>query len=176
MAIRRGQRSVGFGSRDRRAPRQELVLEGGECGTVGLPPRPNHHIHRRQRSHELPAPLLPEPARLTIAGHRGGLELRYDQSHPRMARLVVDPQHLEMVQPPPPSVLLHSVKLRGTSQPARARKTLVRRQRPPCFEGIFTVRRLRPFFLRRESTSRPQRSAIRARKPCRLTRFRLRGR
>jgi hypothetical protein len=39
-----------------------------------------------------------------------------------------------------------------------------------------TVRRFRPFLRRRDSTARPQRVAIRARKPCLLRRRLLRGR
>ena len=49
------------------------------------------------------------------------------------------------------------------------------RQEPPCFEGIETVSCLRPFFRRRDRTARPQRVAIRARKPCLLIRRRFRG-
>ena len=43
-------------------------------------------------------------------------------------------------------------------------------------DGSRTVRRLRPFFLRRLSTSRPHRVAIRARKPCVRMRRLFRGR
>jgi hypothetical protein len=43
-------------------------------------------------------------------------------------------------------------------------------------EGSLMARRLRPFFRRRLMISRPQRVAIRARKPCRLLRRRLCGR
>src|SRR5215213_673792 len=50
------------------------------------------------------------------------------------------------------------------------------RQEPPCFDGIETVSCLRPFLRRRDRTARPQRVAIRARKPCLLIRRLLRGR
>ena len=55
----------------------------------------------------------------------------------------------------------------------QARRT---RQEPPCFDGIETVSCFRPFLRRRDSTARPQRVAIRARKPCLLIRRLLRGR
>ena len=64
----------------------------------------------------------------------------------------------------------------GPREPRAASETLVRRQRPPCFEGSRTVRRFRPFLRRRDSTARPQRVAIRARNPCLLMRRLLRGR
>jgi hypothetical protein len=43
-------------------------------------------------------------------------------------------------------------------------------------DGIWTVRRLRPFLRRRDSTARPQRVFMRCRNPCLRTRLRLRGR
>jgi hypothetical protein len=55
----------------------------------------------------------------------------------------------------------------------QARRT---RQDPPCFDGSETVSRFRPFFRRRDRTARPQRVAMRARKPCLLIRRLLRGR
>ncbi len=63
----------------------------------------------------------------------------------------------------------------------RARETMVSRQarrwrqEPPCLEGSDTVSRFRPFFRLRDSTARPQRVAMRARKPCLLMRRLLRG-
>src|SRR5438128_4127125 len=56
----------------------------------------------------------------------------------------------------------------------RGYRSLVYRLR--CLDGRRTTRRLRPFFRRRDSVARPQTVFIRARKPCLLTRRRLRGR
>jgi hypothetical protein len=61
-------------------------------------------------------------------------------------------------------------------EPAGSRQTRRWRQEPPCFDGSETVSRLRPFFRLRDSTARPQRVAIRARKPCLLMRRLFRGR
>ena len=63
-------------------------------------------------------------------------------------------------------------RARETVVPRQARRW---RQEPPCFEGSDTVNRLRPFFRLRESTARPHRVAMRARKPCLLMRRLLRG-
>ena len=65
--------------------------------------------------------------------------------------------------------------VRAPGQPFGSLQILFPRQEPPCFDGTETVNRFRPFFRRRESTSRPQRVAIRARKPCLLIRRRFRG-
>ncbi len=61
-------------------------------------------------------------------------------------------------------------------EPVGSREARRWRQEPPCFDGNETVRRLRPFFRRRDSTARPQRVAIRARNPCLLMRRLFRGR
>src|SRR5262249_51633429 len=131
---------------------------------------------RRDRLHQLAPPQLFEAPAQTIAGHPGGLELWNDESHPRMARWIVCPHYVEMAEPFSLSRLQYSGELGHAREPSRAQPALVYRQRPPCFEGTLIVRRLRPFLRRRDSTSRPQRSAMRARKPCRLSRLRLRGR
>jgi hypothetical protein len=103
------------------------------------------------------------------------LELRNNKSHPGVARLSVRPPHIQKSEPKPPSMLVNPLKLCGSVQPLHAGEALSR-QRPPCFEGVFTVRRLRPFFRRLDNVSRPHRSAIRARNPCLFRRLRLRGR
>ena len=64
----------------------------------------------------------------------------------------------------------------GPREPSAAPETLVRRQRPPCFDGTRTVSCFRPFLRRRDRTARPHRVAMRARNPCLLTRRLLRGR
>jgi hypothetical protein len=82
-----------------------------------------------------------------------------------MAHLVFSPKHIEVWQPPPTPPFLHSPQLRSPSQPEVAWQPLPFRQLPPCLFGTRTVSRFRPFLRRRDSTSRPQRSAIRARNP-----------
>lgn len=61
-------------------------------------------------------------------------------------------------------------------EPGGPREACLRRQEPPCFDGSETVSWFRPFFRRRDNTARPQRVAIRARKPWRLIRRLFRGR
>ncbi len=176
IAATRGQRSgEPIASACAGAPREERVAQRIEAGLVGDPAGSNDHVPGRDRLHQLPSPQFSEPPAQTIAGHRAGLELRNDESHPRMARLIVRPPHIEKSEGSAVARPLHSLEVRFPMQSGRARKPLVR-QRPPCFEGTFTVRRLRPFFRRRDNTSRPHRSAIRARKPCLFRRLRLRGR
>ena len=159
-----------------RAPGTQFVTECIESGCVRFSPCADYYIPCRQRFHQLPAPHFLEAPAQTIAGHPGGLELWNDESHPRMARWIFCPHHVEMAEPPPSSRSQHSRELGHAREPTRAQPALVCRQRPPCFEGTLIVKRLRPFLRRRDSTSRPQRSAMRARKPCRLSRLRLRGR
>lgn len=81
-----------------------------------------------------------------------------------------------MPRPASPSSFQTPPEIGRMGQSVGAWQPLGRRYRPPCLEPSFTVSRLRPFFRRRESVARPQRVAIRARKPCLLIRRRLRGR
>ena len=68
------------------------------------------------------------------------------------------------------------MNVRRAREPMGAWQARRGHQEPPCFDGNDTVKRLRPFFRRRESTARPQRVAIRARNPCLLIRRLFRGR
>ena len=81
-----------------------------------------------------------------------------------------------MPRPPAATLLQTALEIDRARQAMGPRQPLRGRYRPPCFDAIFTVSRLRPFLRRRESVARPQRVDIRARKPCLLTRRRLRGR
>src|SRR4029079_15870754 len=136
MTARRGHCVSGTTASHRhRAPAEQLVAQPAALGLGGFPESAAHHIPCRYRSHQVPAPHFLEPPTQTIAGHPGGLELRYDESHPRMARLIVCPQHLEVPEPPPPSGSLHPFQLHRANQPARTGKLLASRQRPPCLEG-----------------------------------------
>ena len=69
-----------------------------------------------------------------------------------------------------------AVNVRRAREPMGPRQPRRWRQEPPCLLGSETVSRFRPFFRLRESTARPQRVAIRARKPCLLIRRLFRGR
>ena len=92
MAARRGQREIGCtGSPEARAPRQQLALERREARSIRLASRADDYVPRRHARHQLPAPDFPQPSPQTVAGHRGGLKLRNDQSHPGVARLIVCP-------------------------------------------------------------------------------------
>jgi hypothetical protein len=81
-----------------------------------------------------------------------------------------------VAEPPAPALLKSSPDIGGRNEPVRARVALPPRQDPPCLFGIRTVRTFRPFFRRRDSTARPHRVDIRARKPWVLIRRLLRGR
>lgn len=125
---------------------------------------------------QLAAPDFLEPAAETIAGHPGGLKFGNDQSHPWVARRIVRPDHVEMLETAAPAFGEAAANVGRAREPVGSRKARRLRQEPPCFEGSDTVRRFRPFLRRRDSTARPQRDAIRARNPCLLIRRLLRGR
>lgn len=81
-----------------------------------------------------------------------------------------------MPEPPPPPGGEAPANVSGPPEPSGPGETLRRRQALPCLDGSDTVRRLRPFFRRRDNTARPQRVAMRARNPCLAIRRLLRGR
>jgi len=81
-----------------------------------------------------------------------------------------------MLEPAAPAMGEAAANIRRAREPVGSRQARRTRQEPPCFDGSETVSCLRPFFLRRERTARPQRVAIRARNPCLLIRRLLRGR
>ena len=125
---------------------------------------------------QLDPPDLPEPATETIAGHRGRPKLRNDQSHPRVARRVVHPDHVQVLEAATPSSREAAANVGRSGEPVGSRQARRRRQEPPCFDGSETVSCFRPFLRRRDSTARPQRLAMRALNPCLLIRRLLRGR
>ena len=157
-------------------PRQKLGPKLREGSSVSLPAGPDDQVPRRLDRLQLDPPDLLEPPPETIAGHRGGLELRNDQSHARMARRVVGPDHVQMLEPATPAPTEAAANVGRPREPMGPRQARRRRQEPPCFDGRETVSRLRPFLRRRESTARPQREAMRARNPCLLMRRLFRGR
>src|SRR5690606_27388968 len=158
------------------APGHELTPELGKRGVISLPPGPDDEIGWGLDRPDLAAPDFPEPPPQTIAGHRGRPELRNDQSHARMARWIVGPDHIEMLDPPAPASSEAVADVRGPREPVGPREALRWRQKLPCFDGSETTSRFRPFFRRRDNTARPQRSAMRARNPCFAIRRLLRGR
>jgi hypothetical protein len=157
-------------------PKPHLALERLEPGAVGFPASAHHEITGGELRLEVPPPNFLELPSQTITGHRTGLKLGNNQSDPRVTRCVVQPDHVEVLGSLPASFGETATKVRCSSESSDSREPLTRRQRPPCFEGMRTVRRFRPFLRRRDSTARPQRVAIRARKPCLLRRRLLRGR
>ena len=125
---------------------------------------------------ELEPPDLAQAAAQTVAGHSGRLKLRNDQSHPRVARRVIHPDHVQMLEAAAASLRQAPPNVRRAREPVGSREARRGRQEPPCFDGSETVSCFRPFFRRRERTARPHRVAMRARKPCLLIRRLLRGR
>src|SRR5690606_29998923 len=117
----------------------------------------------------------------------GGRSLvaRHDHAHPGISHGGRGVQDVQVGRPAPLPPLKQRTDLLATRDPPRARQplppTLIARRcchLPPefYFEPTATTSRLRPFFRRRLSTSRPARVLIRARNPCLLRRFRFRGR
>lgn len=164
------------GTEDGLAPREQLAPECVEAGVIGLAPCPDDQIPGRLSLLNLPAPQFPQPPPETIAGHRGRLVLGDDESHPRLARLIVHPDHVQVFEAAAAALCQAASDIGRPREPVSPRQPSRTRQEPPCFDGSETVSRLRPFLRRRESTARPHRVAIRARNPCLLIRRLLRGR
>src|SRR3954447_24689354 len=99
-----------------------------------------------------------------------------NESHPRLARGIVDPDHIQVLEAATSAVGEAAANIGRAREPVGSRHARRWRQEPPCFDGSETVSRLRPFFLRRDNTARPHRVAIRARNPCLLMRRLFRGR
>jgi hypothetical protein len=93
-----------------------------------------------------------------------------------MARVITYPEYVEVGPAGTTSGHEYAANLSGVTQSARARKALVADQMRACFEPRETVSRFRPFFRRRDSTARPQRSDMRNRNPCLAIRRLFRGR
>ncbi len=158
------------------APGKDLGLEHIEAGGVRFPACSDNQIPGRLPALDFSPPDLAQAPPQTIAGHRGGLKLGDNQSHPWLARQVVHPNHIQMLETAAPSMGEATANVRRAYEPMGSRQARRTRQEPPCFDGIETVSCFRPFLRRRESTARPQRVAIRARNPCLLIRRLLRGR
>ena len=158
------------------SPGHHLIAKGLERGSVRLSARANDQVPRRLVRLQLDSPDLPQSAPEMIAGHSGRLKFRNDQSHPRVARRVVHPDHVQVLEATAPSSHEASANVGRAGEPMSSRQARRRRQEPPCFDGSAIVSCFRPFLRRRESTARPQRVAIRARNPCLLIRRLLRGR
>jgi hypothetical protein len=169
------RRHRSLGREHRFAPTQELRPEPIEARGVGLATGLDDQIPRRLPRLDVAAPDLPQPPPQTIAGHRGRLEFRDDESHPRLARLIVHPDHVQVLEAAAAAMGETAANVGRAREPMSSRKARRWRQDPPCFDGSDTVSRFRPFFRRRESTARPQRVAIRARNPCLLIRRLFRG-
>ena len=92
-----------------------------------------------------------------------------------MARIILGPDDFKMFRPVAFTQRQAPADVRAPGEPSGPLQVLASRQEPPCFDGRETVNRFRPFLRRRDSTSRPQRVAMRARKPCLLIRRRFRG-
>jgi hypothetical protein len=157
------------------APGEQLRPKRLEVGSIRLAPRPDDHVAVWLLGLNLSSPDFPEPPAQAIPGHRRGLEFRDDESHAGLTQSIVHPDHVQVLEPAAAAMVETAANVgraRETMVPRQARRW---RQEPPCFEGSDTVSRLRPFFRLRDSTARPHRVAMRARKPCLLMRRLLRG-
>jgi hypothetical protein len=90
--------------------------------------------------------------------------------------MIVHPDQVQVLEAAARALSEAAANVGRAREPVGPREARRWRQEPPCFDGNETVRRLRPFFRRRDSTARPQRVAIRARNPCLLIRRLFRGR
>lgn len=157
-------------------PPQQVGPKLRKTGPIRLPTNADHYVPIWNNNTDFPPPQLPEPTLQTIAGHRRLPEPRYDQSQTGVARCSGRPMDVQCCPANPASRAQDPPHLRPRHQPARAPKALGAGQTRACFEPMETVSRFRPFFRRRDSTARPQRSAIRFRKPCLAIRRLFRGR
>jgi hypothetical protein len=174
-----GQQQQGHGGspgEHRCAPAEQLISEGVECRVVGPRSGLYDHVPRWLSRLDLESPDFTQPAPETIAGHRGRLVLGDYQSHPWLARLVVNPEYVHVLEAAAPALSETAANVRRAREPMCSRQARRWRQEPPCFDGSETVSSFRTFFRRRDRTARPQRVAMRARKPCLLIRRLLRGR
>jgi len=157
-------------------PVEQIRPKRGKGSPVRFPPGSDDEVPRRLVGLQLLSPDLAQLPAQTIAGHRGRLKFRNDQSHPRVARRVVRPNHVQILETAAPALGQAAAKIGRAREPMSSRQARRCRQEPPCFEGSEMASFFRPFLRRRESTARPQREAIRARNPCRLILRLLRGR
>jgi hypothetical protein len=157
-------------------PGKQLRAQQVEPGGIRLTPSSDHEVPCRLAGLNVTTPHFPEPPAQTIPGHRRPLKLRDDESQPRVARLIVHPDQVQVFETAASALSEAAAQVGCSGQPMRSRQTRRCRQDPPCFEGNDTARRFRPFFRRRDNTARPQRVAIRARNPCLLIRRLFRGR
>ncbi len=158
------------------APVKQFLLQGHKRCLVSGGSGPNQQVAGALAVLHLGAPDFPEPTPQTITGHRRVMELGNYKPHPGEARGIVGPDQLETGGPAAFPGAEYPMDIGGPPEPLGAIETLSRRQYPPCLEGMTTVSRRRPFLRRRDRIARPQRVAMRARKPCLFTRRRLRGR
>lgn len=158
------------------APVKQFLPQGRERCLVRVRPGPDQQIPGALVVLHLGTPDFLEPAPQTITGHRRVMELGNYKPHPGEARGIVGPDQLETGGPAAFPGAEYPMDIGGPPEPLGAIETLSRRQYPPCLEGMTTVSRRRPFLRRRDRIARPQRVAMRARKPCLFTRRRLRGR
>lgn len=101
----------------RATPGQEVFPESGEVRRVSFAPGADHEIPRRLVLLQLAPPDLADPPAQTIAGHRGRLKSGNDQSHPRVARLVIRPDHLQMPEPAAPALGEAAANVGGAREP-----------------------------------------------------------
>ena len=164
-----------------------------EADVVRLTACTNQYVQRSltllEAGEHLCAPELPDASFQTIPLHDRMPMLRNDDSQPTTrsgGRRKEDVQSGRPLSLPPPE---KRPDLPGPSNPTRAREPKPSDLTAPArtrrgkrveltiyLEPILTVNRARPRARRRARVFRPPRVFIRRRKPCLLTRFRLRGR
>lgn len=168
--------SSGLPAQDIVSPVVQLGPQFGEGGVIGLAPSPHQQVPRGKQGLEVAPEEFADPPAELIAVHSGFPVLRYDHPEAWVPDGIRGPQDVQVWGPAPTSLLEQSANQSAPGEPTGPREPLRWRQDPPCLFGIRTVRTRRPFLRRRLRTARPQRSAIRARNPCLLTRRLLRGR
>ncbi len=173
-------------------PFYELIAKFFESRIVRLASCADQKIHRDphllQPRQQFTSRDLPQTPLQTIAVDDSMAMLRHHHAEPRIQKGGSGEDDVQMTRlrafPPreqPPDVGTRSDpdgpgKSRDRTDRTRLGSRGAPAVHPSYLEPIFTVSLARPFLRRALSTARPLRVFIRARKPCLLTRLRLRGR
>jgi hypothetical protein len=106
-------------------PGTQLCPQVIEPGGIGFTPGSYEQIPRRLSVLNILPPDFSQLPAQTIAGHRGRLELGDYQSHPWLARLVVHPDYIQVLEAAAPAVRQATANVRRACEavgPRHARR------------------------------------------------------
>jgi hypothetical protein len=104
------------------APAEQLGAEGIEGRAVCPRPGLDDQVPRRLPRLDFDSPDFAQPASKTIAGHRGRLMLGDDQPHPWLARLVVRPEYVHVLEAAAAALGETAANVRRAREPMRSRQ------------------------------------------------------